>query len=109
GGVILAFVAVIAGCSIVQGLPVLLVGVGVILRSNAARIFAIIFAVLALVEGLACLAGAQQSGRFVYVGIFLLVYTLLSCVLLGKRASFEFSGGLTRPPEISPQATENLA
>ena len=96
-GIILLGVGVIAGCSIVQGLPNLLVGVGVICRSNLARIFAIIFAVLAVLEGLACLASVGQSSRFLIVGLVLIGYAVISFVaLFGKRASFEFSGGLKR-------------
>lgn len=94
-GVIVAFALVIASCSILQGLPNLLVGVGVLLRSNFARVFAIVFAVLALLEGIGCLTASGQSNTFVYLGLVLLAYAVLTFVaLLGKRASIEFSGGL---------------
>jgi Ankyrin repeats (3 copies) len=94
-GIILAFALVIAGCSIVQGLPNLLVGVGVLLRWNVARVFALVFAVLAVLEGIVCLGAVGQGSRFLYVGLFLLFYAFLTFVgLLGRRASLEFAGGL---------------
>jgi ankyrin repeat protein len=113
-GFILAFALVIAGCSIVQGLPNLLVGVGVLMRWNVARVFAIVFAVLAVLAGVACLAAVGQSNRFLYVGLFLLFYAILTFVsLLGRRASLEFSGGLKQaadslePEKSGPMSTRD--
>jgi hypothetical protein len=94
-GIIVAFSMALGGCAVLHGLPNLLVGVGVIVRSNVARVFAIVLAALALIEGLACLSGVTQSGRFLYLSLFLVVYAILTFVgLFGRRASFEFSGGL---------------
>lgn len=105
-GVIVAFALVIAGCSIVQGLPNLLVGVGVLVRSPVARVFAIVFAVLAVLEGIGLVANTSQSRVFLYAGLGLLAYAGLTFVaLLGKRASLEFSGVLPQVPP-SPQETQ---
>jgi ankyrin repeat protein len=110
-GIIVAFALVVAGCSILQGLPNLLVGVGVVLRSNVARIFALVFAVLAVLEGLACLSASGQSSRFLYAGVCLLTYAVLTFVaLLGRRASLEFSGGLQQGAEsIGPEKSETMS
>jgi ankyrin repeat protein len=92
-GVIMAMVGVVAGCSIIQGTPLLLVGAGVLARRQWARVLALVFAVLAGLEGLACLSSASQSRTFLVSGIVLLAYAVLSFVgLLGRRASADFSG-----------------
>ncbi len=92
-GVILALASIIAGCSIAQGLPLVLVGAGVLLRQRWARVFALFFAALALLEGVACLASKDATPLVLLAGAVLVAYGVVSFVgLLGRRASNFFAG-----------------
>lgn len=91
-GIILALAGVVAGCSIVQGLPLVLVGAGVLSRQSWARVLTLLLAVLALLEGLACVLGTGQPRSVLVTGGLLLGYGVLSFVaLLGRRASDYFA------------------
>ena len=92
-GLVLALASVVAGCSIVQGLPLVLVGAGVLLRQRWARVFALFFAVLALIEGTACLFGDRTTPLVVLSGGVLLAYGIITFVgLLGRPANDFFAG-----------------
>jgi ankyrin repeat protein len=90
-GLILALASVVAGCSIVQGLPLVLVGAGIFLRQRWARVFALFFAALGLLEGVACLLG-RGSSLVPLVGSVLVIYGVVAFVaLLGRGASDYFA------------------
>src|ERR1043165_6582396 len=92
-GLILTTVSVVGTCAILQGWPLLLIGLGVVRRSKLARLGALLFAALAMPEGIACMASGMQSSRLFLFGLVLCGYTVYSfVVLLSKRSSEFFSG-----------------
>jgi hypothetical protein len=101
-GILLGMVAVLAACAVLQGLPLLLAGMGLLYRKSWGRVLALLFAFLALLQGLACVLAAQRSTPLLAAGLVWLGYALLTFVaLIGKRASLEFSGRM--PPEVADQ------
>jgi uncharacterized protein len=91
-GLILALASIVAGCSIVQGLPLVLVGAGVLLRQRWARVFALFFAVLALIEGSGCLLGKNSNPLVWLTGGVLVGYGVISFIaLLGRGAGAFFA------------------
>ncbi len=81
---ILAAAGVLGGCSIAQGLPQVLVGVGLLLRHTWARVFGLLFAVLFGLEGVGLLLGPPSPSALV-LGLVFIAYAILSFVgLLGR-------------------------
>jgi ankyrin repeat protein len=111
GGMMMTMVRILAVGSMLQGIPLLLAGYGVLRRRQWARVLALVFGVLAGLEGLGCLFGAKQSGSLVLIsGLILVGYAVLNWVgLLGRRASFEFAGGLAALSDPFARQWENAA
>src|SRR5262249_6255039 len=87
----LATAGVVGGCAIVEGLPLVLVGVGLLLRRNWARVFALVFAVLFWLQGVA-LVISPPSTLLLVLGVVLVAHSVLSFVaLLGRSGSRAFA------------------
>ncbi len=105
GGFIMAVASIFAGCAIVQGLPLVLVGAGVLLRQRRARVFALFFAALALLEGAGCLASKNSTRVLLLIGGVLVGYGVISFVaLLGRGASDFFARAMRRRPASRSRA-----
>ncbi len=90
-----AFLAgIAAGCFIVNGLPLCLVGAGVINRWGWARVCALILAALSGVQGLGLLLGTAATPNVRVLGGVLTAFAVVTwAVLIGKHAVAEFSLG----------------
>jgi ankyrin repeat protein len=105
GAVIVAAAGVVGGCAVAEGLPVVLVGVGLLPRRNWARVLALVLAVLVGLEGAALLLG-PPSGPALIVGGLLLALAVLSFVaLLGRGATLAFAGQPVERPAPAPAET----
>ncbi len=110
-GVLLGLLSLVAGCLGLQGLPLLLVGAGVLRRSPAARVFGILFAVLAALEAAGCFLAPRPTPALMTAGGLLACYAALGLAgLCSGRAGREFAGhfdvpgpaGDTPPPASYP-------
>ncbi len=100
-GMVATVVAIAAGCSMLQGLPLLLAGAGVLARRRWGRVLALVLAALGGLEGVACLFNAGRSAGVLAAGLVLLAYAVLTwVVLLSRRAAVEF--GLWPVPTPAP-------
>jgi len=92
-GLFAALVGVAAGCLIANGLPLCLVGAGVINRWGWARVVALLLGLLSGVQGLGLLAGSASPPNIRIIGAVLTAFAVLTWVgLLTARARDEFSG-----------------
>ncbi len=89
---ILASVGILAGCSILHGLPLVLCGVGVLARRGWARWLALVFAFLGALEGVGFLLGPSSPTSLALGGAFLAYAFLSFAALLGREADAGFGG-----------------
>lgn len=100
-GFFLAAVGLVAGCHIAQGLPHVLLAVGLYLRQRWARVMGLVFAVLLLMEG-AALAVQAPTKPALIVGLAFVVVSVVSFAgLLGPQASASF-GAIALSPLPAP-------
>jgi ankyrin repeat protein len=92
GAWILAMTSILGGCAIAQGLPLVLVGVGLLLRRGWARVLALVFAVLFGLEGLGLLLGPPSRPALILGGALVAQCVLSFVALQGLRASHFFAG-----------------
>jgi hypothetical protein len=89
GGFFAAFAAVIAGCTMLWGLPQFIAGLGVIFRKGWGRVLAILFGFLGILAGLGGMLSYQQGQVMVVYGLVTLVYGIVTLAFLlpGKYAA----------------------
>lgn len=106
GAIFVAMASIVAGCAIVQGLPLVLVGLGILFRQGWARVFGILFGLLGLLQGLACLGGSGGTRGVLISGAVFTAYGLLSLIaLIGGGAAIYFSR--QAPAEGEPEPVAN--
>jgi ankyrin repeat protein len=85
--------SIAAGCFIINGLPLCLVGAGVVNRWGWARVIALLLGLLAGVQGIGLLTGVAATTGVRILGAALALFGVLTwSLLLGRRAREEFSG-----------------
>jgi ankyrin repeat protein len=102
-GVFLALATAAAIIALVNGLPHLLIGQGLLARHRWARILGIVFGVFALLEGIGLLVSPGSATYPLLAGGVLVFYGLLSLVaLIGAGAKAQFAPAADHEAEVGP-------
>ncbi len=104
---VMAVVGTIAGCSLLQGVFLMISGAGVLRRSGGNRGLALLLAALLGIEGVACLLISGPNVPVRVAGCVLIAYTLVTyLILLSPRAALEFAAAGGPDPFRQQRARE---